>query len=646
MSKRPPKRRRYLVVIPYVLIVAVILVLNAVLPSMDPTLDVPFTKPIVEDGIQYRQINRAYLAPFFPAGSPMVPELRSTFVLETKTQHSFRVLCLGESSMFGVPFQFSATIPALVRKQLRYVYPESEIEVINLGASAINTNVIRAMVPDVLSLHPDLVLMYTGHNEFYGPEGVSASWLDRHVPGYTQAKYALRRQPLVMGFQKLIGRMGSAPAAGERNLMKQVSGGATVMLESPDAERVFTQFNENLTAILNGFAEKHVPVILADISSNLMFPPFAPAATGDPDPVQVAIAARQFHDADVLVDRVLSGDPSNAYGLYWRGRLSLARGDSAAAIHLLELARDNDLLKFRAPGRINAIIHEAGRAASVPVLAIDSLLRARSPHGITDSVYFSEHLHPTFAGYDLIARAFVRSIMDRRLVPSTVPPPSALLPFDADSLSVPWLDLAYGAIGMRNLTSRWPFTGMPPRDHVLRGREPWEMKIVNDVYGGTKGWTDALLQYAYEAHQHKKDAAMVTSLAALVEEYPWTYPFRYGLAGALEAIGKTDDAIAQYEIARELRPEFVQACVDMAGVLLRVGRVEEARVQLHAFFADPANKRVPTETRAKAYYELAAISASGDSVAQSMEYLGEALRLSPGYQPALALQAQLQGGAR
>lgn len=139
---------------------------------------------------------------------------------------------------------------------------------------------------------------------------------------------------------------------------------------------------------------------------------------------------------------------------------------------------------------------------------------------------------------------------------------------------------------------------------------------------------------------------MVTALAALVEEYPWTYPFRYGLAGALEATGRIDAAIEQYEIARDLRPEFVQACVDMAGVLLRAGRVQEARIQLHDFFADPGNKRVPTETRAKAYYELAAITASGDSLTQSMEYLDEALRLVPGYQPALALQAQLRSGAR
>ena len=68
-----------------------------------------------------------------------------------KNQNSLRVLCLGESSMFGVPFQYAATIPALVRKQLRHLYPDLDIEVVDLGASAINSNVIREMVPHFLS---------------------------------------------------------------------------------------------------------------------------------------------------------------------------------------------------------------------------------------------------------------------------------------------------------------------------------------------------------------------------------------------------------------------------------------------------------------------------------------------------------------
>jgi len=124
---------------------------NLLLPRFDPSLDIPFTRELQEEGIAFRQIHRSYLAPFFPAGSLLIPGLQSTYVRKSKCQNSLRILWLGESSMFGVPFQYAAAIPALVRKQLRHLYPDLDIEVVNLGASAINSNVIREMVPQFLS---------------------------------------------------------------------------------------------------------------------------------------------------------------------------------------------------------------------------------------------------------------------------------------------------------------------------------------------------------------------------------------------------------------------------------------------------------------------------------------------------------------
>lgn len=641
MARRPRKRHRFLVLVPYLAIVAVLLIANAFLPLVDPSLDIPFTKDFQEDGRSYLEINRGYLAPFFPAGSPMVPELRSSLLTTAKAPGSVRILCLGESSMFGVPFQMAATIPALVRKQLRHLYPEKEIEVINLGASAINSHVIRAMVPEFLSLDPDIVLIYTGHNEFYGPDGIGASWLDRTIPGYTQLKYRLRRQPLVLWFQKLFATRNGAAAGGERNLMKQVSAGAEVVLDSPEAERVFKEFGRNLVAILRGFRDEGVPVVLADVSSNLLFPPFAPHPDVGSDPIREAIEAGRADDAAALIEAALGKEPANAHHLYWRGRLALLRGDHPAAVAYLERARDHDLLKFRAPGRVNAIIREAGAVAAIPVLPVDSLLRARSPRGITDSTFFSEHLHPTFAGYDLIARVFVRAILDRELVRGSRPPERNLLPFDADSLSVPWLDLGFGALGMRALTGQWPFTAMPVRRDALDGREDWEVRIVNDLYEGRRGWTDALLQYAYEAHRHGRPAAMVTALSALVEENPWTYPFRYGLAGALDAAGRPAEAVVEYRRTLVLRPGFVQAGSDLAALLFREGRTAEAEQELRAFFANPASGSAPPEFRAKAYYTFAGIEAGRDSTASALRYLEDALGLAPGYRPAEELRARL-----
>jgi len=629
--------------LPSLLLAALLWGINAALPRIDPSLDLPFTRDVTQDNIAFREINRSYLEPFFPGGSPLVPELKPTLVRTTRTPNSLRVLCLGESAMAGVPYIGAVNIPALVRKQLRHLYPSTDIEVINLGASAINSNAIRAMMPDFLSLGPDLVIVYTGHNEFYGPDGAGASWLERRLPWLIPWKYRARQLPLVLALGRWIAGLSARREEGETNLMRQVSGGAQVGLHSREAEWVFGRFQENLEAVVRRFRSHGVPVILGDLSSNLMFPPFAPEPEQGHDTLMQLFDAGRIAETAAAADRILARDSANAYALYWKGRERLAAGDTAGALDMLRQARDNDLLKFRAPGRINGIIHRVGEEESVPVVSIDSLFRSRSPGGITDHTLFTEHLHPTFAGYDLIARAFVSEILDLHLLHGATEPRAALLPFNADSLSVPWVDLGYGALSLRALTSHWPFTEMPRARDVLDTCQKWEQDIVTALYTRRIGWSAACLQYAEGARKLHRTGPTVTAFSALVEEYPTTPAFRYGLATALEEEGRTQDAITQYRRALALKPDFARASIDLGILLVNEGRYDEAGRELRQFLAaSPADAGL----RAAAYYELAVIAASGDSTASALALLEESLRLAPSYPAALELRAQIRDHSR
>ncbi len=206
------------------------------------------------DGIIWYQTNRTFLRKYFPAKTPLVPEFKTTLFRKEKTQNTFRIICLGESSMFGTPYDMNANIPGLVRKQLRRIYPGKEIEVVNLGASAINTNVIRDLAPELLAYQPDLILVYTGHNEFYGPDGVGASFLERHSSWMTRLKYAAREFRLMQLLQEWLGGSGGGGQKGETpNLMHQVSQGSLVALDSDETHRIVMLFEENLRAILQTF---------------------------------------------------------------------------------------------------------------------------------------------------------------------------------------------------------------------------------------------------------------------------------------------------------------------------------------------------------------------------------------------------------
>ena len=61
-----------------------------------------------------------------------------------------------------------------IRKRLELNYPNNTIEVVNISLSAINTYTLLDLLPEVLTQKPDLILIYTGHNEYYGALGVGS----------------------------------------------------------------------------------------------------------------------------------------------------------------------------------------------------------------------------------------------------------------------------------------------------------------------------------------------------------------------------------------------------------------------------------------------------------------------------------------
>lgn len=117
---------------------------------------------------------------------------------------------------------------------MRHRYPAKEWEVINLGASAINSNVVRKLRRSCSRSSRDLVLIYMGHNEYYGPDGVGASYPEKLLPVLTPLKYRARHLRLVQKLQTWFApsRVGEkAPA----NLMQQVSGGQRIELRSDES---------------------------------------------------------------------------------------------------------------------------------------------------------------------------------------------------------------------------------------------------------------------------------------------------------------------------------------------------------------------------------------------------------------------------
>ncbi|HEX5011031.1 MAG TPA: SGNH/GDSL hydrolase family protein [Planctomycetota bacterium] len=70
-----------------------------------------------------------------------------------------RVLLMGESSTEGFPEEY-------IQERLDAALPDPGFEVINLGRHGYGSERVRILLAQALELHPDVVFIYLGHNEF------------------------------------------------------------------------------------------------------------------------------------------------------------------------------------------------------------------------------------------------------------------------------------------------------------------------------------------------------------------------------------------------------------------------------------------------------------------------------------------------
>jgi tetratricopeptide (TPR) repeat protein len=421
----------------------------------------------------------------------------------------------------------------------------------------------------------------------------------------------------------------------EHNLMREVSRGGAIALGSGEAERIFALWERNLDAILRLWRDHGVPVLVSDISSNLMFPPFLFDTLALASPGLRALrhgGGRLPEDPESLAAQLQAartGDTANAFIEYWTGRLAALHADSAAARQLLMHARDLDLLKFRAPGRINEILRNVCRRLDVPCVSTDSLFIAISPGGIPGDEVFREHLHPTAFGYYEIATLMARTILGMNLLHQRGETVFTPLPFDPDSLSICWLDRAYGDLSIRHLTGRWPFEHYSRAPDVLDAARPEQRAVAQAVYDRKITWDQGCYESAAQFWKRGDLRSAATTYEALLEEYPYnSYP-RYLLGNLLGNMGRRTEAIGQLQRSVASNPTYPQARLDLGLLLINEGRFDEAVRGLMEALRLPAaqkNQRLLSGI----HYGLGAAYANMRDATGAARELQEAVRLDSG----------------
>jgi tetratricopeptide (TPR) repeat protein len=613
---------------------------------------------------------------FFPPSGD-VPRPAVDVFRAAKPASALRLFVQGGSAAAGWPYSYGGAFSRMLQQRLERTFPDRDVEVVNVALTATNTYTLLDFAKEIVRQKPDAVLIYAGHNEYYGAFGVGSSISVGRSTTAVRLYLRLVRLRTVQLLRSAarwvlsLGRKQDAP----RTLMERLAGERSITFDSPLHSAGIRQFQFNLQRLLEVYERAGIPVYVGTLASNvrdlppfLRLPPDNPAQAGVTDALDRARDALQGQDTANAISVLrqateqypIAGDLQFAVARIFD---RMARYDSAR-VHYLA-ATDRDPLPFRAPEAFNDVIREEATRTGAVVVDVERALAAHSEHGIIGDGLMLEHVHPNLDGAFEIADAFYQALLGGALggMPgSEVPADSA-----REDIPVTVVDSLVGQYHIQRLTAAFPFqppgtVRIVPAD-TLHARTPVEA-IALDFFRGRSTWVEAQRRlHAYYTSQGRlEDAVHVDEV--LAGELRFT-------AGPLLRAAQISLVEGDYERAEYLlqradgREPTTDALRMMAGIFASRGDIAGARERLlTARDLAPSDRKVSLALEAlgampqleqgvrndprdpHALTQLGGVCYLTSQFHRARELATEAARLSPGYQPALTLMERLDALVR
>ncbi|MGH7202498.1 MAG: hypothetical protein ACREJB_17970 [Planctomycetaceae bacterium] len=502
-----------------------------------------------------------------------------------KPAGTYRIVVVGASTVIGYPYPPELAFPRHVEWLLEQQSPNRDVEVLNAGITAVNSFAVRDVVAeavacDPVACDPDLIIVHSGHNEFYGPAGVASTAVP--VPGScVPALYAVRRLRLTqVGTDWFLARQDTG-----QNLVESLPRTVEIPLDSDLMRSAEQSYRENLQDMVRMSQRAGVPILLTTVASNLKDQ--SPIRRASIEDVDAAVVQQWRDHFEAGLSRMSEGDWSGALAdfaraesvydddaiLVYRKAECLERlGRSDEARRAYKTARDLDTCRFRAPGSFQRIVREVAEEAAgdgVYFLDLAAEIDAISAPSAPGYDLFLEHVHYRWEGHCHLGRLIARCVQ------------TAILegPWDEDRVPTPdQMQQNLGAIPEDHLVA-YSFAlqtiGTPPlngaadvgehqhhlsasisgryHDLSLERQDFFADLTMSDMQTDLVG----TLAERYAARGFDERYLQLAELG--VVRQPWSADRRLMLARALLRNGEEDRADDVLEYALQLRPNWPAA---------------------------------------------------------------------------------------
>ncbi|MBW3597494.1 MAG: SGNH/GDSL hydrolase family protein [Planctomycetes bacterium] len=340
-----------------------------------------------------------------------------------KTADEFRIFCLGGSTVQGNPYGIETSFTTWLELSLQAADPGRSWEVVNCGGISYASYRLVPILEEVLGYEPDLIIVYSGHNEFledrtYEQIRRRPAWLAAANRAAIRSRlYNVARHALMEGTQDA--DPPELPA--EVDAVLDHYGGLDEY-DRDDARRdaIIADYELNLRRMIELAGAANVPVILCNPVSNLSHcPPFKSEHRDDLSANeqmqfdalwQKALAESEPARQEELLRQAVQLDPRHAAVRYHLAQVLELRRQYGKAKQQYVRAKDEDVCPLRMLEPMHAALFALAEEMRTPVVDVRRLIEAASPHGIPGEKLLIDHVHPRIRGHKMIAGALVEEM--------------------------------------------------------------------------------------------------------------------------------------------------------------------------------------------------------------------------------------------
>jgi tetratricopeptide (TPR) repeat protein len=390
--------------------------------------------------------------------------------------------------------------------------------------------------------------------------------------------------------------------------------------------------------------------------------------------VREGIELEKLNQYDEALDRYLSAssiDDRFAELQYRIAKTYWKLNDFASARKRFALARNLDVLRFRADDSINEIIRNVAEAVGPKVTLVDGerLFAEASPHGVPGRELFYDHVHMNPLGNYVLARALFPSVV--AMLPEEIQRSAVTLDplseAEADRLlALTTHDRRRVALTVTTWLSQPPFTARLDNDQQVQAlkreaettsedpeetaaayrwaiqRAPHDrwLHFNNGLYLDARDPDSAAAEFRkavellpgnYAAREKLADSLIkmgkfeegITQCRKLLRRMPYHAPAYMAMAYAQAQLGFLDQSIADYQRAIELHPAYALDAYTNIGVIqLHQGRFDRAVKSFEKAIAADANQARSAQLRFNLSYALEKLGRHDDARRVLMEAKG------------------------